>query len=95
MSEPANNDGANQGPSPSGQTQTRRRELTAGGCALIALGLLILLPSGLCTAIMGFAVITEGLGPDLEGVTYLITFLVVALIGAALVYAGLHARKKG
>ena len=68
---------------------------TAFGCALIALGLLILLPSGLCTAIMGIAMISEGLGPDQEGVSLLITFLVIALIGAALVYAGMQARKKG
>ena len=92
MSEPTNNNGADPGTNPNNQ-QSRRGQLTAGGCALIALGLLILLPSGLCTAIMGFAVVTEGLGPDLEGVTYLITFLVIALIGAALVYAGLRARK--
>jgi hypothetical protein len=75
------------------QSPARRGALTAGGCALIALGLLILLPSGLCTAIMGYAVVTEGLGNDLEGLNFLITFLVVALIGAALIYAGLRARK--
>jgi hypothetical protein len=80
---------------PNNEEQARRRgQLTAGGCALVALGLLILLPSGLCTAIMGYAVVTEGLGNDLEGLNFLITFLVIALIGAALVYAGLRARKK-
>jgi membrane protein implicated in regulation of membrane protease activity len=95
MSEPTNNNGADPATSPYEPKQFRRGELTAGGCALIALGLLILLPSGLCTAIMGYAVVTEGLGNDLEGLNFLITFLVVALIGAALVYAGWHARKKG
>ena len=80
---------------PNNEEQARRRgQLTAGGCALLTLGLLILLPSGLCTAIMGFAVITEGLGNDLEGLNFLITFLLVAVIGAGLVYAGLHLRKK-
>ena len=69
--------------------------LTAGGCALVALGLLILLPSGLCTAIMGYAVVTEGLGNDLEGLNFLITFLVIAVIGGGLVYAGWHVRTKG
>ena len=77
-------------PSSDGQNKPR----AAIGCALIAIGLLILLPSGLCTAIMGFAIITEGLGNDLEGLNFLITFLVIALIGAALVYAGMQARKK-
>ena len=94
MSEPTNSDGTNPGSGPNNQNQSRRAELTAGGCALIALGLLILLPSGLCTAIMGYAVVTEGLGNDLEGLNFLITFLVVALIGAALVYAGSHMRTK-
>jgi hypothetical protein len=44
---------------------------------------------------MGFAIISEGLGPDQEGVSLLIVFLVIALVGAGLVYAGLQARKKG
>jgi hypothetical protein len=92
MSGPTN-DGTNPGTGPSHQNPSHRGALTAGGCALIALGLLILLPSGLCTAIMGYAVVTEGLGNDLEGLNYLITFLVVALIGTALIYAGLRARK--
>jgi hypothetical protein len=78
-------------PGSSGENKAR----PAIGCALIALGLLILLPSGLCTAIMGFAIISEGLGPDQEGVSLLIVFLVIALIGAGLVYAGLQTRKKG
>ena len=77
-------------PSSGGQ----KKPHAAIGCALIAIGLLILLPSGLCTAIMGFAIITEGLGNDFEGLNFLITFLVIALIGAALVYAGVQARKK-
>jgi hypothetical protein len=78
-------------PGNSGENKLR----PAFGCALIAIGLLILLPSGLCTAIMGFAIISEGLGPDQEGVSLLIVFLVIALVGAGLVYAGLQARKKG
>ena len=75
------------------QPPNPRGSLTGLGCALIGLGLLILLPSGLCTAIMGFALITEGLGPDQEGISLLVTFLVIALIGAGLFYAGLQARK--
>ena len=91
MPEPTNSEKPGSGPND--QNQSRRGELTAGGCALIAIGLLILLPSGLCTAIMGYGVVTEGLGNDLEGLNFLITFLVIALIGAALVYAGVNRRK--
>ena len=40
-------------------SKSRSREWTAGACAFVALGLLILVPSGLCTGTFGYMTILE------------------------------------
>jgi hypothetical protein len=67
---------------------------TAASIALFVLGLLILLPSGLCTAIFGAASLIEGLGTaDLGALlAVLLTGGIPAAIGAALVYAAFKIR---
>jgi hypothetical protein len=66
---------------------------------LFVLGLLILIPSGLCSALMGLAAIAElfsspGNG---DGAGFLSTVVMVGgpfiLVGGALVYAALRARR--
>jgi hypothetical protein len=67
---------------------------TGASIALFVLGLLILLPSGLCTAIFGAASLIEGLGTaDLSALfAVLLTGGIPAAIGAALVYAAFKIR---
>ena len=67
---------------------------TAASIALFVLGLLILLPSGLCTAIFGAAALFEGLGTADLGALFavLLTGGIPAGIGAALVYAAFKIR---
>jgi hypothetical protein len=69
---------------------------TGAAIALLTIGLLILIPSGLCTAVFGIGDITGGGSFD-ETIPSLLMILIVggipAAIGAALVYAGLKARK--
>lgn len=57
---------------------------SAAGCALTAIGLLILIPSGLCTALMLPSVFTNGA----VGISGVLGFGMAAAVGAALVYAG-------
>ena len=69
---------------------------TGASIALFVLGLLIVVPSGLCTAILGGAVLIEDL-PDVDFSGLFAVLLYGALpigIGAALVYAALKLRRK-
>ncbi len=70
------------------------------GCALVALGAIIVLPSGLCTAFGGFALISEFVANPEQIATNLPEFLPVIVItlgalagGIALIWAGLHSRR--
>ena len=67
---------------------------TGVSIALFVLGLLILLPSGLCTAILGASALFEGLGTADIGALFavLLTGGIPAGIGAALVYAAFKIR---
>lgn len=74
--------------------------ITAGGCALVVVGLLILIPSGLCTASMGISSLVSMFTLS-GGITAAISGLVMTLIlggpfivaGIFLVRAGLRSRK--
>jgi hypothetical protein len=70
---------------------------TAASIALFVLGLLILVPSGLCTALVGGMVFVEGVAnADLSGVGIILIYGgIPAAIGAALVYAALKLRRQG
>lgn len=70
---------------------------TAASIALLVLGLLILVPSGLCTALVGGSIVVEGLAnADFSGVfIVLLSGAVPLAIGAALVYAALKMRRQG
>ena len=80
--------------SPPGQ----RRQWGALSVTLLVIGLLILIPSGLCTGIFGigaiYGMLTESPG---EGLSILMEALMVGgiplAIGGILVYAGLQARR--
>ncbi|HYM29953.1 MAG TPA: hypothetical protein VEU47_01550 [Candidatus Cybelea sp.] len=75
-----------------------------GGVALIVIGVLILVPSGLCTAVMGIPFIldsTRGRGPDnlfdLSGALILVGLFggIPMLIGSLLLWLGLRKRRTG
>jgi hypothetical protein len=69
---------------------------TAASIALCVLGLLILVPSGLCTALVGGSIFVEGLAnADLSGIVVVLIYggIPVAM-GAALVYAALKLRRR-
>ena len=70
---------------------------TAASIALLVLGLLILVPSGLCTALVGGSILVEGLAnADLTGIPVVLIYGgVPAAIGGALVYAALKIRRPG
>jgi hypothetical protein len=74
---------------------TPRRHWTLGAVALFALGLLIAVPSGLCTGLFGFMAFIQpdGLGPMLPMVA--LYGGVPLLFGALLIWAGLSLRKRG
>lgn len=81
-------------PSGSADPSQNAGRWTGASIALFVLGLLILLPSGLCTAIFGVAALNEGLSTtDLDGLfAVLLTGGIPATIGAALVYAAFKIR---
>jgi hypothetical protein len=82
-------------PGPSKFDKNTRPRWTAGAVAVFALGLLIFIPSGLCTGIIGVLSL-------FDSATDFGEFLVIVLpvgglpmvIGAALVYAGLKLRRR-
>ena len=63
--------------------------------ALLVIGLLILLPSGLCTAFVGLPLAFGGFASDGEMVFNILMLGIVPMaLGAALVYAGLKSRRR-
>ena len=67
---------------------------TGGAIALVLIGLLILIPSGLCTAVFGLGDLMDSGGPFM-----LIIALVVGgpfvVLGALLIRTGLRERRQG
>jgi len=75
---------------PAGQGPLR---WTAVSIAFLVVGLLILVPSGLCTALLGVATLIEDADPS--GVLAVLLYGAVPLaLGAALVYAGFNMRRR-
>ena len=63
--------------------------------ALFVLGLLILIPSGLCTAVMGSFMVAENSNFDPSGIMILVMFGGIPMAaGAVLIWAGLKARTR-
>jgi hypothetical protein len=85
--------GASQAMGMPGQSAPR---WTGASIALFVLGLLILLPSGLCTAVLGVSALAEGLATTDLSALFAVLFVggVPAAIGAALVYAALRIRAR-
>ena len=69
---------------------------TAASIALFVLGLLILVPSGLCTALVGGSIFVDGLASaDLSGIGVVLIYGgIPAAMGAALLYAALKLRRR-
>ena len=69
---------------------------TAASIALFVLGLLILVPSGLCTALVGGSIFVDGLASaDLSGIFVVLIYGgIPAAMGAALLYAALKLRRR-
>jgi hypothetical protein len=60
--------------------------------ALFVIGLLILVPSGLCTALIGIISLAEG---DPSGITFMLMFGTLPIaVGALLVWLGLSTRQR-
>ena len=76
--------------------QGTRPRWTAISVAILILGLLILIPSGLCTALLGGSIIAEGLpNGDLSGIPIVLLYGGPPIaMGAALVWAALKARRR-
>jgi hypothetical protein len=73
-----------------------RRRWTGVSIALFVLGLLILVPSGLCTLVLGGSIIAEGLPHgDLSAIPIVLIYggIPVAM-GAVLVWGALKARRR-
>ena len=75
---------------PSGQTRPR---WTLVSVALFVIGLLILIPTGLCAALVGILAFGEG---DSSAILTILLFAgLPALVGGTLIYAALKARERG
>jgi hypothetical protein len=70
---------------------------TGASLALFVLGLTVLVPSGLCTALVGGSIVIEGLPyGDFSGIPIVLIYGGVPVaMGAALVYAALKLRRRG
>ena len=83
---------------PGPQTPTSTRRWTFISIALFVLGLLILVPSGLCTVLFGGMILVEPGGSPGEllsiGLMVLMFGVVPMAAGALLVWAGLKARPR-
>ena len=68
---------------------------TAGSIALFVIGLLILVPSGLCTGIFGLMALSD-FSRETVGILAMVLMFggIPMLIGAALVKKGLKARRR-
>ena len=80
--------------------QPPRPSGSAGGCALFAIGLLMLIPSGLCTAFGGFLLLSEAIQHpsqiigNLSDLSPFILITIVPLVlGIILVRAGMRNRE--
>ncbi len=86
---------------PPGKPPLAAPRFTAGACALVVLGLVVLIPSGLCTAAMGIASIgsmfSHYSGGFAAGLSGLVTVLMLGgpfvAGGAFLIYLGLRKPK--
>lgn len=75
----------------------KRPRWTFISVALVVLGLIILLPSGLCTAVFGFFTIVESFSQNVDLSSVLMVLLfggLPMLLGWVLVWAGLKARPR-
>lgn len=82
---------------PDPQTQTARPRWTFISVALFILGLLILVPSGLCTVAFGGMMLVEpGSSGEFLSIGLMVLMLGVApmAVGALLMWAGLKARPR-
>jgi hypothetical protein len=77
---------------PPAPPQPARPHWTFISVALFVIGLLILIPSGLCTAVLGVMSLGGG-DPSFLGIVLLVGVLPMA-IGLGLVYAGLNTRRR-
>jgi hypothetical protein len=75
---------------------TKKGSLTGAGIALVVIGLLILVPSGLCAGAFGIiAVINNNWNDGLQMLTEAISFgFIPIVLGSVLLWAGLQLRKK-
>jgi hypothetical protein len=86
---------------PEGPADTKQRgSLTGAGIALVVIGLLILVPSGLCTGLFGIMGVAEAISRNnwsniLQAITEALSFgFIPILLGGILLWAGLQLRKK-
>jgi hypothetical protein len=80
---------------PAPQPPKGRLRWTFISVALFVLGLLIIIPSGLCTAVMGSFMVAENPNPDPSGILLLLLFGGIPMAaGAVLMWAGLKARTR-
>jgi hypothetical protein len=81
---------------PDPQAQVNPPRWTFISVALFVVGLLILVPSGLCTVLLGGSIIVEGLPyGDFSGIPIVLIYGGVPVaMGTALVYAALQIRRR-
>ena len=87
---------------PEPRAENDRRRWTVIAVALLVIGLLILIPSGLCTAVFGGSILVEGLtnpgGTLRESLSIILLVLLFGAlpmaVGAVLVWAGFKARQR-
>lgn len=80
---------------PEPPTEPSKRAWTAASVALFVLGLLVLIPSGLCTGLIGILSLFSS--PTDFGEFFVVVLPIAAIpmaVGAALVYFGLKARRR-
>jgi len=78
---------------PDPQTQTSHHRWTVVSVALFVIGLLILIPTGLCAAFVGILAISEG---DPSAILTILLFAgLPVLVGGTLIYSALRARERG
>ena len=78
--------------SPQPRAENTRPRWTLVSVALFVIGLLILIPTGLCAALVGILAVTEG---DASAIGFILMFAgLPALVGGALIYAALKSRER-
>jgi hypothetical protein len=74
---------------------SQKKRWTFISISLFVIGLLILVPSGLCTAFVGLPLAFGGFASDSEMMFNILMLGIVPMaLGAALVYAGLKSRRR-